>query len=66
MRNGLRYRRSGNGRDVEDEIIELKSHIEKLLIDSLHSADNIEKYDFTEEQKRKLEELENIQFDNIE
>lgn len=66
MREGLRHRRTGHGRDVENEISETKNHIEKRLIDILHSADNIEKYDFTEEQKNKLEELEKKQFDNIE
>ncbi len=66
MREGLRHRRTGHGRDVENEISETKNNIEKRLIDILHSADNIEKYDFTEEQKNKLEELEKKQFDNIE
>lgn len=66
MREGLRNRRTGCGRDVENEISEKKNYIEKRLIDILHSADNIEKYDFTEELKSKLEELEKKQFDNIE
>ena len=66
MREGLRHRRTGYGRDVENEISETKNHIEKRLIDILHSADNIEKYDFTEEQKNKLEELEKKQFDKFE
>lgn len=65
MREGLRNRRTGHGRDVENEIMESKTSIEKKLIDALHSTDNIEKYDFTEEQKKKLEELEKKQLEDI-
>lgn len=65
MREGLRSRRTGHGRDVEDEIAEIKNSIEKKFIETLHSSDNIEKYDFTDEQKDVLEELEKKQFDEI-
>ena len=65
MREGLRSRRTGHGRDVENEIMESKISIEKKLIDIIHSADNIEKYDFTDEQKNKLEELEIKQLEDI-
>ena len=51
MRTSLRNRRIGGERDFESEITEKIYSIEKELINLLHSADNIEKYDFSDDDK---------------
>lgn len=65
MRRSLRNRRTGIEINFESEITEKIYSIEKNLINLLHSADNIEKYDFSDEQKNKLEELSSKQLDEI-
>lgn len=65
MRTQLRNKIHSNGNDCEEEITNILHETEKLLINTLHSSDNIEKYDFNDQQKIQLNELSQKQFENI-